>query len=497
MARYTVAGPPHIHAEVLRRILDEIRRSVGRRAAEPSPTQPTQPARKPGAQAALRAGNLRDALAELAQELSAGADTPELQRLLMAGLVDLARRNQDAGTHEKIAFLLGTAMLSKDDVAGAELCARARDGARGLDMQAYRIEPSLPDWCRRAGLPVLDVPGWEVQPMSPGAPVPETGTAAFACALRPGRVLGTSFIPATADGVAFTERCIHRPDKVGQFEANEVVDTVQLGTANRLLVGSRGTDRHAGVHVLLGSSDNAGHWLLNYFSRLPMVQAVPGIESARFLVGPDVRPMQLDCLARAGIPAERVLRLAPGRIAEFEELWVPAMPYGFVGGPVLCLAPAVFGYIRRTLQLEFSRPRTRRVFLSRAAARWRRLINESAVLAEIADLGFEVVDPGMLTLAQQIELAATAQVIAGPMGAGMNLLLFAAEGTPVVTIKGPVKGMMDIDPFLTRELKQPYFPVVGTSLPNHPDPLRRDIEATPSLVREAMLQAISATTQRR
>lgn len=61
------------------------------------------------------------------------------------------------------------------------------------------------------------------------------------------------------------------------------------------------------------------------------------------------------------------------------------------------------------------------------------------------------------------------------MGAGTNLLLFAAEGTPVVAIKGPIKGMMDIDPFLTREPKHPYFPVVGSSLPTSPDPLKCDI----------------------
>lgn len=363
-------------------------------------------------------------------------------------------------------------------------------------MQAYRIEPSLPDWCRRAGLPVVDVPDWDVQPMSPGAPVPETGTAAFACALRPGRVLGTSFIPATADGVAFTERCIHRPDKVGQFEANEVVDTVQLGTANRLLVGSRGTDSHAGMHVLLGSSDNVGHWLLNYFSRLPAVAQVPGLAQATFVVGADIRPMQLECLAHAGIPAERVLRLAPGRIAEFEELWVPAMPYGFVGGPVLCWVPKSLAWIRRTLKLEFTRPRKRRLFLSRAAANWRRLVNESEVLAAIADLGFECVDPGKLTLTQQIEIAAEAEVIVGTMGAGMNLLVFAAEGTPVVTIKGKIKGMMDVDPFLTSELCQPYFAVIGKSLPTSLDPLRCDIEARPAEVREAVLKAIAAISPR-
>lgn len=477
---------------MLRRILEEIRRGGGRRTPQPAPAAP--PPRRPEAEAALREGRLRDALAELAGELTASAPSPELRRLLMASLVDLARRNEDPGSHDKVAYLLGSALLAAGDIAGAERCARARAGAppESMPMQAFRIEPSLPAYCARAGLPVIATPELDLEPMSPGATARAAGTASFACALRPGLVLGTSFIPASVDGSAFTARCIHRPDKVTRFEAREVVDSVQLGTASRLLVAAGGTDRHEGIHVLIGSSDNAGHWLLNYFSRLMMATMIPGIEHATFVVGAELGPMQADCLAHAGIAPDRVLRLAPGRIAQFEELWVPSMPYGFVDDNVLCWSPASLAFIRRTLKLAFTATRTRRLYLSRAGARWRRLVNEDAVLAAIADLGFEVVDPGALSLAQQIELAAEAGIIAGPMGAGMNLLMFAAEGTPVVTIKGPIGGMMDIDPFLARELRHPYFAVVGRSLPTSPDPLRCDLEAAPGEVRATLLRALAA-----
>lgn len=476
---------------MLRRIFDEIRRSAARSARRSAP--PPQAAARAKTPDSLRDGRLRDALAELAQELSASAETPELQRLLIAGLIDLARRNQDADTHDKIAFLLGAALLSRGDVDGAAACARARSTTPGsLSMRAFRLEPSLPAYCRQAGLPVIDAPGLDAVPMSAGAEPPGRGAESFSCALRPGLVLGTSFIPATAGGEAFTERCIHRPDKIGQFEAGDALDTVLLGTSRHLLAGFSGTDRHAGVHVLLGSSANAGHWLLNFFSRLLLAERIPGLAGASYVIGDDAGPMQLDCLARAGIPAHRIVRLAPGRLAEFEELWVPSMPYGFVDGPALCWIPGVPAFIRRALGLSFDAPRTRRVFLTRARTRWRRLVNEADVLAAIDDLGFEIVDPGTLSLAAQIELAASAQIIAGTMGAGMNLLLFAAQGTPVVTIKGPIRGMMDIDPFLTRALGQPYFAVTGASLPTSPDPLKCDIEAPPAQVRSAVLQALQA-----
>jgi len=477
-------------ATVLRKLLRELGLSISSRETGPVPS----PASMHGTSVVPEtAGDVSAALAKLAPTLAASAPTPEVQRLLVTGLVALSQRTDGEEGTDLVAFLLGTALLSVGNLEGALACARARrqGPTPGADALVLPVERSLPAYCRREGLPVIAVAEFDVVPMSPEYLLPAAGTESFVCQLPDARVLGMSYIPVAADGTAFTERCVHRPEKYALQEANAVLDTVVLGTHDRLLASASGEDYHAGEHVLLGSSDNIGHWLLNYFPRLMFAPHIPGFEHAKVVVGSDVREMHLECLAAAGIGPERVVRLAPGRIARFESLWVPSMPYGSVDGPVICWTPKALEFVRETIGMVVPAERARRVFITRAGARWRRLVNEAEVLHAIADLGFEVVDPGALGLREQVALAGSARVIAGTMGAGMNLLMFAAPGTAVVTLKGPIGGVMDIDPFLTTALSLPYVPVVGRLVDSDPDLLKRGIEVDPAAVREALLRAIA------
>jgi capsular polysaccharide biosynthesis protein len=106
--------------------------------------------------------------------------------------------------------------------------------------------------------------------------------------------------------------------------------------------------------------------------------------------------------------------------------------------------------------------------------------------------GFETVDPAGLSLDEQIDLAADAQIIVGVFGNGMNLLLFAPEGTPVVELKYDIQGSMDINPALTGALRQPYCGISGESHPTHADVLKRDFTVSADRVRETVEQALAA-----
>lgn len=476
---------------MLRRLLGNLR--GGSAPSEPAAQAEGDPRIADAAALAhLEAGRLDDALAGLARGLGASAATPELHRLLVAGLVDLARKNPGSDGREKIAYLLGTALLSLDDVEGAALCARARALAPPPEAQvrAFRIDEALVDYCRRNGLPCHTFDDLALTPMAPDASSAGLRREAFACALAPGLVLGGSFIPASDDGFAFPQHSLYRAAKVHEFDAPAALRTVLFATGTRMLAAATSTLKLAGPHVLLGSNENFGHWLLNHYSRLAVAGRIPGLRDARYLVGSDLKPAQLECLERAGIPESRVVRVPPTALVRCETLWVPAMLYGYFER--MYWAPAQLAFIRRALQLDFSPPRTRRVFLSRASARWRRLVNEAEVFEALRPQGFELVDPGALTLGEQAALAASAQVIVGTMGAGMNLLMLAPEGTPIVTLKGPLKGRMDIDPYLTRELHQPYTGVEGTPLATDPDPLKCDIEASPAAVLAVVQRVLSA-----
>jgi hypothetical protein len=77
---------------------------------------------------------------------------------------------------------------------------------------------------------------------------------------------------------------------------------------------------------------------------------------------------------------------------------------------------------------------SRRIFISRANASKRRMVNEEEVADVLASHGFEIVAPEELSLLDQIELFAEASVVVGQHGAGLTNLLYVPAETTVLEI---------------------------------------------------------------
>ena len=442
--------------------------------------------------------DLRKTLDALSQRLDSASPTPEVRRLLNAGMQMPGRNDPPEVIRAEVAFLLGAACLSVDE-EGAELCSRILGGAEDADSQyaVFDLQIPMPDYCRKLGFPCKITGSLELSPMqrprNPAAPA----VPSFLCALPEGLVLGRSFIPAAKTGHAFPEQCIHNPRKLRWDNAARVFDMVRLAAGPRLLVSSSGTDSYDGRHLLVGNSENFGHWLLNHFSRLRHAEEEPALREAPLIVGDDIRPVHRQCLIRAGIAPEQLVYLRRGRIASFGELWVPSLLFcGLAGrdgmGGGLYWSSEAITFVRRRLRLDFSARPMRRIFVGRKDARWRRLINEAEIVEMLGRFGFETVDPGAMSLDEQIELAASAQIIVGAFGAGMNLLLFAPEGTPVVELKYDLEGVMDINWALTGTLRQPHHEIIGASHPTDPDFLKRDFTVAAERVRQVVEEALDS-----
>ena len=102
------------------------------------------------------------------------------------------------------------------------------------------------------------------------------------------------------------------------------------------------------------------------------------------------------------------------------------------------LASAGFVEFMRSLIIEgygLTEPtHRRRLYVSRADAKLRRITNESQLLPTLARQGFEAVVPGTLPLREQVALFMGAEAIAGPHGAGLANLLFAPSSARVLEI---------------------------------------------------------------
>jgi hypothetical protein len=441
------------------------------------------------------------ALNALSRRLDSEAPTAEVQRLLDAGLRMSGSGDSPATASSNVAYLLGLALLSMNE-DGADACSRAWRGTEdpGAEYVEFDLRTPILEYCRKLGHTWKVFDDLRLRPIRRDLDPLDTtvpGIPSFLCALPEGMVLGTSFIPATQTGHAFPDQCIHNPRKLKWENAADVLDMVRLACPSRLLVSSSGADYYAGPHLLVGNSENFAHWLLNHLPRLRLAEDMPTLADVPVIVGDDIRPSHLDCLIRAGIAPERIVYLRPGRIATFGELWVPSLLFCGIDadrgvGSGLHWNPELLAFLRRRLRLDFSARPTRRIFISRKNARWRRLLNEEEVVSVLQPLGFEIVDPGAMTLDEQLDLAASSQIIVGALGAGIYFFLFAPEGTPVVELKYDTQDVMDFNWALAAGLKQPHHVVIGESRPTDPDILKRDFTVSADRVREIVEQALGS-----
>ena len=80
----------------------------------------------------------------------------------------------------------------------------------------------------------------------------------------------------------------------------------------------------------------------------------------------------------------------------------------------------------------------KRLYVGREGVKYRRVINEPAVLSRLEAAGFESVSGHAIDFRTEVETFANADVIIGVHGAGLANLIFARPGTKVIEILDPL-----------------------------------------------------------
>ncbi|NQV82986.1 MAG: DUF563 domain-containing protein [Rhodospirillales bacterium] len=349
---------------------------------------------------------------------------------------------------------------SDNTLAGiAEYVRLQPEGAKNLQaLKVFQVS-DLQQHCAQSKAEFRVLESLEVHPF--GLAQSARGHALFLAQLKDGGVLGGSNLPATRSGGFFCRQLIHNAQRLMTDPVYQKRESVVLAGENKIVLPVLEETEYSGPHLLIGSHENFGHWLLNNFSRLLLVDGDAALKSLPVVVGSDLAGARLECLARLGYGEDRIVRVPPGQIAWFEQLWVPSFPY-FAEPETLMWTPEAIHFIRTALGVPLERPRDtapRRLFLTRRNARWRHLHDEDAIFAAIQPFGFERVELADFTLEEQITLASEIDIIMGPFGAAMNLHLFAPQGTHVVELKF-AESAMDIHPTLAREIGQVHHSII-------------------------------------
>ena len=274
---------------------------------------------------------------------------------------------------------------------------------------------------------------------------------------------------ATNSGIAIT------PD--GRVVAETAWDREQLRLS--LPAGSRlrRPARLPGTQASLISlwSENFFHWILDAIPRYAVLERAGLAAGARFVVPEHLSGFQAESLALLGISPERRTPYRRGHV-QAETLLVPS-PAAHTGNPL----PWVVHWLRERLAQPHGPERERRLYVSRAAARGRRIANEDALWRLLRERGFERIAPETLQLSEQIRLFSESSLVVGPHGAAHANTLFSPHLSLVELFPSDYLNRCNLA--LAEAAGHDYWYVVGAASGNG------DFEAPLEIV-EATLDAV-------
>lgn len=188
------------------------------------------------------------------------------------------------------------------------------------------------------------------------------------------------------------------------------------------------------VSLLAMSIDNYYHWLFYALPKFALLDAV-GIEPAdvrHWIVPSPMSRFHAETLDMLGVPAVR--RIPCGANGHFQaERLVASSPCFAMGS----CPEWVVSFLRKLAgQHQAQTPpfSSRKLYLSRRGASYRRVRNEGQVIASLRERGFEPIQCEQLSVAEQMALFANAQIVVGVHGAAQANAAFCPPGAALVEL---------------------------------------------------------------
>jgi len=129
--------------------------------------------------------------------------------------------------------------------------------------------------------------------------------------------------------------------------------------------------------------------------------------------------------ALADILAKDRIAPLPANRTQFRELYVPSF-HSQIG-----VSPQAVRWLRGKFDAPDG-PGKKRIFVSRADATERRIVNENEVIDLLKPMGFETVMLTGMSVAEQRQLFGEAECVVMPHGAGCANMIFAGTGTKII-----------------------------------------------------------------
>lgn len=185
------------------------------------------------------------------------------------------------------------------------------------------------------------------------------------------------------------------------------------------------------LHVFHRSCGAFGHFVLDALGTLAVLRDKIVAENIRVVLPAFMPHWAVPAMAEIGISADMLLPLHG--VCRFDRLLVPSNL-----NAVNAFRPSssLIAHLRSAVDLPpAAAPRERKIYLSRQGAYSARDVsNEDEVIAVFKAAGFDIIVPQDLTFSDQVELFASAAVIAGNHGSAFANMVFAPPGAQIIDL---------------------------------------------------------------
>lgn len=188
-----------------------------------------------------------------------------------------------------------------------------------------------------------------------------------------------------------------------------------------------------GPFVLISGAypSNYHHWMSEMLTRLWCLAAVPELNALPILLYDPLLPFQLETLTALGVSPERI-KVFDGKTLHAKTLIFPSYitPESFSLKQISWLRDSLLP----AFGVDTTLPPQTLVYVSRAKAGIRRLINEASVVAGLQSRGFQVFFLENMTVKEQLELFNSAKIVVMPHGAAGINMIFAQPGSTLIEL---------------------------------------------------------------
>lgn len=184
-------------------------------------------------------------------------------------------------------------------------------------------------------------------------------------------------------------------------------------------------------------SDVYFHWMFDVLPRLELLRRsginFDGID--KFIFSSYHSSFQVETLAALGVPSTKIIQNRQYLHIQADKLIVPS----WAGSPGN-MPDWVCDFLRKSFLTNSSDQKLespRRIYISRAKATHRQMLNEAEVMNILKPLGFKTIFLESMSVAEQALLFSAADVVVAPHGAGLSNLVFCNPGTKVIEFFSP------------------------------------------------------------